>query len=177
MKKLIVCSVILLVGAAAALSQINDREKWAKKSYQQTWGFPFPEKVLLEVSKSRQIMIVLIHARGMKEGAYRIIDTIPVCAMDKKSGTKICQGDGKTPEGRYKVTAYNPSSAFWLSMKINYPSPEDRARAKAEGCNAGGDIFIHGSCVTAGCIAVHKWIYPLYWLCKNTRLVDVHIYS
>ena len=59
-------------------------------------------------------------------------------------GDKIRQGDGKTPEGLYKIDRRNDRSKFHLSLGIDYPQPEDRARAKKGGYSPGGDIFIHG---------------------------------
>lgn len=59
-------------------------------------------------------------------------------------GDKKRQGDGKTPEGIFKIDRRNDKSRFYLSLGLNYPRPEDVARAKAEGVDPGGDIFIHG---------------------------------
>lgn len=59
-------------------------------------------------------------------------------------GAKQRQGDGRTPEGIYAIDRRNPGSAYHLSLGIDYPRPEDVARARAAGVNPGGDIFIHG---------------------------------
>lgn len=59
-------------------------------------------------------------------------------------GHKTEQGDGKTPEGLYKVVAKNPKSRFHLSIKISYPSKQDRQAAAEKGVNPGGEIMIHG---------------------------------
>ncbi len=60
----------------------------------------------------------------------------------------------------------NDRSKFHLSLGLDYPHPEDRARAASGGYSPGGDIFIHGQPNalpegfklrgdwTAGCIAV-----------------------
>jgi murein L,D-transpeptidase YafK len=81
-------------------------------------------------------------------------------------GDKARQGDGRTPEGTFRIDRRNPNSAFHLSLGIDYPQAEDRARAHAAGVAPGGDIFIHGQPNhlpetevlsgdwTAGCIAV-----------------------
>lgn len=81
-------------------------------------------------------------------------------------GDKVRQGDGKTPEGSFRVDRRNGQSAYNLSLGLDYPQPEDRARARAGGYDPGGDIFIHGQPNqirkdqmvtgdwTAGCIAV-----------------------
>lgn len=65
-------------------------------------------------------------------------------------GPKRAQGDLQIPEGFYRIDRFNPSSRFHLSVGINYPNKSDRLRTRAS--NPGGDIFIHGSKVTIGCI-------------------------
>ncbi len=85
-------------------------------------------------------------------------------------GHKKREGDGKTPEGKYKISGRNPKSAYHLSLRISYPNAEDKARAAAQKVSPGGDIMIHGypnhamnaafnfihymKDWTAGCIAV-----------------------
>jgi murein L,D-transpeptidase YafK len=88
------------------------------------------------------------------------------------------QGDGRTPEGRYRITAHNPASAFHLSLRIGYPTPA-QVSADHAGYSAGGDIMIHGlpngqSAIgaahiardwTEGCIALAndeiEWLYAV----------------
>ena len=81
-------------------------------------------------------------------------------------GAKTRQGDGKTPEGSFRIDRRNDRSAYHLSLGINYPQASHRARAQAAGESPGGDIFIHGQPNqrpdgevlagdwTAGCIAI-----------------------
>lgn len=60
------------------------------------------------------------------------------------AGDKLQEGDGRTPEGIYRIDRRNAQSRFHLSLGIDYPRPEDRAEAAAQGVSPGGDIFIHG---------------------------------
>lgn len=96
-----------------------------------------------------------------------------------KGGLKPKQraGDGRVPEGLYTISAHNPASAYHLSLRIDYPTPEQSAEAARRGVRAGGDIMIHGlpdnrSWIgsrhrmmdwTEGCIAVTNpemdWLY------------------
>lgn len=81
-------------------------------------------------------------------------------------GPKLHQGDGRTPEGLYRIDRRNPQSAYHLALGVSYPSREDRVRAWARGRSPGGDIFLHGSPNgmdpepagdwTRGCIAVRN---------------------
>lgn len=82
------------------------------------------------------------------------------------NGHKMMEGDGRTPEGRYRIDRRNPQSSFHLSVGIDYPNEQDIARAEELGVEPGGDIFIHGQPTgrrrkndpdwTAGCIAVRN---------------------
>lgn len=60
-------------------------------------------------------------------------------------GDKRREGDGRTPEGVYRVDAKNARSQFHLSLRISYPDTEDRRAARAAGVPPGGDIYIHGT--------------------------------
>jgi len=81
-------------------------------------------------------------------------------------GRKQVEGDGRTPEGLYRISGRNPASSYTLSLRISYPEPWDLAAAMKRGLSPGGDIMIHGQPNalpdgvtlpwdwTAGCIAV-----------------------
>lgn len=75
-------------------------------------------------------------------------------------GAKEQEGDGRTPEGRYRIDYRNPASGYHLALHISYPDAKDRARARKAGVSPGGDIMIHGMRNGFG------WIGPLH------RLVD-----
>ncbi|NBT31316.1 MAG: hypothetical protein EBT13_05280 [Rhodobacteraceae bacterium] len=86
-------------------------------------------------------------------------------------GHKQFEGDGRTPEGAYRINRRNPNSQYHLSLGISYPNDADRAYARSQGKSPGGDIFIHGTPRevrgrddwTAGCIAVEdREIEELY---------------
>lgn len=110
------------------------------------------------IEKAARRMVVYRGEEALK--TYRIaLGSAPL-------GPKLRQGDGRTPEGSFTIDRKNAGSAFHLSLGISYPSKADRARAKAGGYDAGGDIMIHGQPNslpqdalvpydwTAGCIAV-----------------------
>ncbi len=99
-------------------------------------------------------------------------------------GDKTIRGDGRTPEGDYRVNRRNPNSEFHLSIGIDYPNAEDVAYAKSIGKNPGGDIFIHGrpwkyrkggQDWTAGCIAVtNREIEDIYAMLKTGTVVSIY---
>ena len=54
------------------------------------------------------------------------------------------QSDGRVPEGSYQITSHNEASRYHRSLKVGYPTDEQRAAAQAAGIDPGGDIMIHG---------------------------------
>jgi len=89
-------------------------------------------------------------AANQANGQLTKIKTYAICAASGDLGPKRREGDGQVPEGFYLISAFNPWSHFHLSLKIDYPNASDRILADHR--HPGGDIFIHGSCVTIGCI-------------------------
>lgn len=99
-------------------------------------------------------------------------------------GHKAREGDGRTPEGSYRIDRRNPNSAFHLSLGISYPNNQDRAQARAGGYSPGGDIFIHGGPTrpqdrgkrdwTAGCIAVtDKEVEDIYAMVRDGTPIHI----
>ncbi len=123
-----------------------------------------PEVTHVIVQKSDRRMYLLHQNKVLK--AYDIdLGFAP-------AGHKQFEGDGKTPEGTYRIDRRNPNSDFHLSIGISYPNIRDIARARAAGKSPGGDIFIHGMPNskarqrpdwTAGCISV-----------KNREMEDIY---
>lgn len=70
-------------------------------------------------------------------------------------GRKQCRGDNRTPEGLYRVAGRKENSDFHRALRISYPSERDVARARAAGCEPGGDIMIHG--LKPDWAALGKW--------------------
>jgi murein L,D-transpeptidase YafK len=123
-----------------------------------------PEVTRIEVHKADRKMYLLHNSQVLE--AYDIkLGSNPV-------GHKQFEGDGKTPEGSYRISFKNPRSRYHLSLGISYPDENDVAAAAALGKPPGGDIMIHGHTSykgrnkndwTAGCIAV-----------KNGEIEDIY---
>ena len=116
--------------------------------------FRGPPVTLVEVHKADRKMYLI--------SGSQVLETYEIALGYAAVGPKQFEGDGKTPEGSYYISHRNPNSAYHLSVGISYPNDADRAFAKANGKEPGGDIFIHGgptglirrSDWTVGCIAV-----------------------
>ena len=90
----------------------------------------------ITVDKTRHTMSV--YRGGM------LLKTYPVALGRGGPGPKSVQGDSKVPEGTYRIIGRNPNSAYHLSLRIGYPTDEQRSAAVARGVDPGGDIMIHG---------------------------------
>lgn len=110
-----------------------------------------PAEIALIAFKDTRMLEVYVK----DDSGYKLLTSYPFTAFSGKLGPKLREGDGQIPEGIYKIEYLNPNSAYYLSMKINYPNAFDRAKGELEGRkNLGGDIFIHGKALTIGCIPV-----------------------
>jgi murein L,D-transpeptidase YafK len=94
--------------------------------------------------KADRIIVVKSERRLYLTRDGRMLKSYRVALGSQPKGTKIYQGDGRTPEGVYRVSAFNPGSRFHRSIRVSYPNEQDVARARALGLAAGGDIMIHG---------------------------------
>jgi hypothetical protein len=121
---------------------------------------PFFEQATIPYPPGRVTLIGLKHERQLelwadKEGKWVFIRTYSILAASGKPGPKLKEGDRQVPEGIYRIESLNPNSSYHLSMKLDYPNAFDRERATEDHrSRLGGDIFIHGSAVSIGCLAL-----------------------
>jgi len=137
-----------------------------------------PERIYFRVFKKERYLELWVYSN--KDKAFKLLLEYPVCALSGDLGPKRRQGDGQIPEGFYVIDRFNPVSNFHLSLGINYPNASDNMLGHKG--NLGGDIFIHGGCVTIGCIPMTddgiKELYVLAVEAKNNGQdeIPVHIF-
>jgi hypothetical protein len=114
---------------------------------------------------------------GELHGKWVHIQDYPFSAFSGRLGPKLKEGDRQIPEGIYKVTYLNPNSKFHLSMRLNYPNAFDKKIAKKERrTDLGGDIMIHGSNKTVGCIPIgDESIEELYLLAQKVGIENIKV--
>ena len=119
-----------------------------------------------------------IYAKKKTESAYRILVSYRICSSSGELGPKRREGDYQVPEGFYHINMFNPYSRFFLSLGIDYPNLSDKRKSKAS--PLGGNIFIHGACVTIGCIPMTdeaiKEIYLYAVYAKNNGQTKIPVY-
>jgi murein L,D-transpeptidase YafK len=143
-------------------------------------GISFPAaEMYLRVFKWERKMELWVRPDNKQK--FELLKTYDICALAGMVGPKRRKGDLQVPEGFYNVDLFNPVSSYHLSMRIDYPNRRDRA-ANVEKLPLGGDIYIHGGCKSAGCLAItNEGIQELYWISVMTRAngqeqIPVHIF-
>ena len=142
-------------------------------------GLPWPAKSIYirSFKYDSQLEVWVKYTTNEK---YKLFKTYKVCALAGSLGPKRMQGDYQVPEGFYYINEFNPKSVYHLSLGLNYPNISDRILA--DSLQPGGDIYIHGSCVTTGCIPItDPQIEELYILAAHAKtqgqdFIPVHIY-
>lgn len=134
------------------------------------------DRILVEKAARRMV----VYREGVALRTYKIaLGFAP-------AGSKVRQGDGKTPEGSFRIDRMNAQSSYHLSVGLDYPQTADKTRATAGGYDPGGDIFIHGQPNalpdetvltgdwTAGCIAVsNAEMREIFAAMQTGTVVDV----
>lgn len=136
------------------------------------------DKVLV-IKSARQLQLI---SNGEALKTYRV-------SLGKNpKGTKLKEGDKRTPEGFYWIDWRKPSNNYNLSMHISYPNAADSERAKREGVKPGSMIMLHGTPIdeeypewyfhtldwTEGCIALKNNDMREVWdLVKDGTLIEI----
>ncbi len=190
------CLLLLFVvlyaffGMAGSTGFIEDREKYPRArdarlntaatidSLERIAGVE-ADSLRLFIRVLKRECIVEVWA-GNVDNPMKLLTSYEFTAYSGKLGPKRAEGDRQIPEGCYFIDRFNPSSAYHLSLGLNYPNKSDRIRASSS--DPGCDIFIHGDDVTIGCIPVgDSAIEELYTLCVDARdsgqeRIPVHVF-
>lgn len=127
------------------------------------------------IQKARRALVVL-------DGGRAVLNC-RVALGSAPEGAKRAEGDGRTPEGRYRICLVKENGKYGRSLGLDYPNEQDAALAFAQGRidertlvnvrNAralkrrppwgsplGGEIYIHEGGAdddwTAGCVALES---------------------
>ncbi len=133
-------------------------------------------EVLIVAYKNESVLYLYVKNKTDKK--FRLFKEYPICANSGTLGPKRKEGDLQVPEGFYHINVFNPNSNFHMSLGINYPNKSDQILGFKE--NLGGAIFIHGSCVTVGCLPMtDKGIEEIYLFsvfAKNANQKNIPVY-
>lgn len=183
---LVLCSAFVLQDSflaqqkkfARVRTAISEKEASIKSELSAIGLAPENVQILLVAYKEEEELHLYVKKASAK--TYEKLKSFDICASSGSLGPKRQQGDGQVPEGFYHIDRFNPSSNFYLSMGINYPNASDKKKGKAG--SLGGDIFIHGSCVTIGCLPMtddkikELYLYAVYAKTNGQSKIPVYIF-
>ncbi len=197
---ILVLSFIMMSSAAQPPQQSRAGNSFSFIDYQKTFPRPlealqrkedtlqkqFEEKKLVWPAKYLYIRSfkydsqLEVWVKNNLKDPFQLFKTYKVCALAGTLGPKRMEGDYQVPEGFYYINEFNPKSSFYLSLGINYPNASDKILS--DSLRPGSAIYIHGSCVTVGCIPIRdEQIDELYILAAHAKdqgqdFIPVHIF-
>jgi murein L,D-transpeptidase YafK len=134
----------------------------------------------LIVFKEKRVL-VLLNCEG------DILSRHKISLGENPVGTKLKQGDHKTPEGTYSVVDMRSDPKYYREILISYPNVDDRKRSRSLGFNPGGGITIHAQVPwnwngngddytltkdwTSGCVALTNEGMDMVWSMVNKNTV------
>ena len=180
--KLSTLFLLLFVGSILSLSGDtfkSDQKKYKRVRQAYLYKEKSIDKVLLNhgIDKNKLVIYLRIFkeegvlelwGKDISSKRYELLKEFTVCEKSGTIGPKRKQGDYQVPEGFYHINVFNPYSNFYLSLGINYPNTSDRILGYKP--RLGGDIYIHGDCVTIGCVPLtNDKIKELYIYCVEAK--------
>ena len=193
MKRLVVI-VLILLGAGKIFAQqsfidnqkmfpkvgeaYREKEELLKKEFEKK-GLTYPAKYMF-IRSFKLDSEMEIWVKNNASDTFRLFKSYRVCTLSGKMGPKRKEGDRQVPEGFYYINDFNPNSNYHLSLGINYPNFSDRILSDAK--NPGGEIYIHGNCITVGCIPLtDEFIDEVYIMAVNAKnagqdFIPVHVF-
>lgn len=156
-----------------------DEKENTVKQYFQEKGLSYAGfNLFIRAFKEEQKLEVWIKATN--KSTFTLLTTYGFCTTSGRLGPKRKEGDLQIPEGIYHINHFNPVSNFYLSLGVSYPNASDRILS--DRAAPGGAIYVHGNCVTLGCIPITddkiKELYVMAVEAKNNgqQKIPIHIY-
>lgn len=188
MKPILVISLLLML-QQASFKETQRKHSRVKTAYDEKEAIVkqyFADKnlsmekfqVFLRAFKKEQILEVWVKEKNKEQ--FALLYTYDFCTSSGVLGPKRKEGDLQIPEGVYSINHFNPISNFYLSLGISYPNESDKILSDKK--HPGGAIYIHGNCVTIGCIPItDEKIKELYVITVEARnegqaKIPVHIF-
>lgn len=193
--RVFIFSIALWVGSFATMAQtsfvdiqrssmkissiFNKLEDSVRKQFEQmklTWP---PQSIYIRAFKFDRQLEIWVKSESSGE-SYKLFKTYKICMQSGTMGPKRMQGDYQVPEGFYHINEFNPNSNYHLSLGLNYPNASDRILS--DSLRPGNAIYIHGNCVSTGCIAINDApIEELYFITSVARnqgqeFIPVHVF-
>ena len=185
-----ICCYCLSFSQAPLLSSRNSMEKIStlfsrtedslKKQFEaKKLEWPPREVYIRSFKYDRQLEVWV---KADSSGHFKLFKTYRVCVQSGTLGPKRMEGDFQVPEGFYYINQFNPNSNYHLALGLNYPNASDKIITDSMHVRPGGNIFIHGDCVSTGCIPItNSCIDEVYVIALNAKeegqdFIPVHVF-
>lgn len=156
-------------------SKVEDSLK--KQFAQNKLQWPPNELYIRSFKYDRQLEVWV---KNEDKETFKLFKSYKVCMQSGSMGPKRFEGDYQIPEGFYYINEFNPNSNYHLALGLNYPNASDKILS--DSLHPGKGIYIHGSCVSTGCIAISDApIEELYLLTTYAKengqnFIPVHVF-
>ena len=137
-----------------------------------------PQEVYIRSFKYDRLLEVWV--KSEPKDVFKLFKSYKICMQSGTIGPKRMEGDFQMPEGFYYINEFKPNSNFHLSLGLNYPNASDKILS--DSYRPGNSIYIHGKCLSVGCIAIDNLpIEELYLMTSYARdagqeFIPVHVY-
>ena len=161
--------------AASVSNKLEDSLKKEFKDKNFSWP---PKSVYIRSFKYDRVLEVWV--QGKTTDSFRLFKAYNVCMQSGSIGPKREEGDNQVPEGFYYINEFNAKSTYHMALGLNYPNASDRVLCN--GKRPGGNIYIHGSCVSVGCIAIQDApVEEVFLIASQARtsgqeFIPVHVF-
>jgi len=137
-----------------------------------------PNELYIRSFKYDRLLEVWVKSEDKE--TFKLFKTYKICMQSGSMGPKRSEGDYQVPEGFYYINEFNPNSNYHLALGLNYPNTSDKILS--DSFHPGNSIYIHGNCVSTGCIAISDApIEELYTLATYAKengqdFIPVHVF-
>jgi murein L,D-transpeptidase YafK len=164
-------------GILKGLPGTSTEESLKKEFYDKNLSWPVRQMYIRSFKYDSQLEVWV---RNTTTESFRLFKTYRICTLSGSLGPKRYENDYQVPEGFYHISEFRPRSEFHMALGISYPNASDGLLS--DSVRPGGGIFIHGSCVTTGCIPIRdEPMEELYLLASQAKqqgqdFIPVHIF-
>lgn len=155
----------------------NMKDSLKKQFEERKLAWP-PQSMYVRSFKYDRMLEVWV--KNKATDSFTFFKSYNVCMQSGSIGPKRTEGDNQVPEGFYYINEFNSGSNYHLALGLNYPNAADKILGDAK--RPGGDIYIHGSCVSTGCIAIQNMpIEEVFIIASQVKtngqdFIPVHIF-
>jgi murein L,D-transpeptidase YafK len=174
-------SLVDIKGSSMNSLNIFDRTQDTLRKQFEAKKIAFPPKEMY-VRSFKYDRVLEVWVKDDIKGQFKLFKTYKVCQQSGTMGPKRMEGDYQVPEGFYYINEFNPNSNYHLALGLNYPNTSDKILSDSLHLRPGGDIYIHGDCVSTGCIPItdapieELYMLAIYVKSQGQDFIPVHVF-